>query len=49
MKGKRKWCTAIFLGLWELLCLYKEGVNGVICLAHNHDFLVCAINDRALD
>ena len=26
-----------------------EGVSGVICLAHSHDFLVFAINDRALN
>jgi len=38
-----------FLGVIGTTRFILEGVNGVICLAHNHDFLVCAINDKALN
>ena len=38
-----------FLGVIGTTLFILEGVNGVICLAHNHDFLVCAVKDRALN
>ena len=38
-----------FLGVIGTTLFILEGVKGVICLAHNHDFLVCATNDRALN
>ena len=38
-----------FLGVNGTTLFILEDVNGVICLAHNHYFLVYAINDSALN
>lgn len=38
-----------FLGVNGTTLFILEGVNGVICLTHNHDFLMYAINDSALN
>ena len=47
--GKEEMEHGHFLGVIGTTLFILEGVNWVICLAHNHDFLVCAIYDRALN